>query len=357
MSDIWSAPITANILTGFLGSGKTSLLRRLLKQPDLSDTAVMINEFGEVGLDHLLIEAVDEDVVLLDSGCVCCTIRGDLKEALLRLYARRQAGEVPPFQRVVIETTGLADPAPIVATFSADPMLKHHFRVGNVVTVVDAECGNANLDLYEESRRQVAIADRLVVSKIDIAAEPKTASLRKRLERINPTARIRESSESDDASAALLTHDTHGEATRLEEVSRWIEASLADEHHAHDHDDHAHDERHHGIRSLLISADEPLDWAAFGLWLSMLLNRHGSSVLRAKGLINVIGRDKPVVVQGVQHLIHKPVHLDRWPEGEPRTRLVLIVRDLDEALIRRSFNAFMRLGTRAASDQEALSSA
>jgi G3E family GTPase len=155
----------------------------------------------------------------------------------------------------------------------------------------------------------------------------------------------------------LLTHDTHGEATRLEEVSRWIEASLADEHHAHDHDDHAHDERHHGIRSLLISADEPLDWAAFGLWLSMLLNRHGSSVLRAKGLINVIGRDEPVVVQGVQHLIHKPVHLDRWPEGEPRTRLVLIVRDLDEALIRRSFNAFMRLGTRAASDQEALSSA
>ena len=143
MNDIWSAPITANILTGFLGSGKTSLLRRLLRQPDLSDTAVMINEFGEVGLDHLLIEAVDEDVVLLDSGCVCCTIRGDLKDALLRLYARRQRGEVPPFSRVVIETTGLADPAPIVATFAADPMLKHHFRVGNVVTVVDAECGAA----------------------------------------------------------------------------------------------------------------------------------------------------------------------------------------------------------------------
>jgi len=356
MNDVWSAPITANILTGFLGSGKTSLLRRLLKQPVLSDTAVMINEFGEIGLDHLLIEAVDDDVVLLDSGCVCCTIRGDLKEALMRLHARRQRGEVPPFGRVVIETTGLADPAPIVATFFSDPMLKYHFRVGNVVTVVDAECGSANLDLYEESRRQVAVADRLVVSKIDIAAKRKTAELRKRLARINPTARIGASSESDDASAALLTHDTHDDATRLNEVSGWIKASLSAKAHEHDDDDHA-DAHHHGIRSLLLSTDKPLDWAAFGLWLSMLLNRHGSSVLRAKGLINVVGREEPVVVQGVQHLIHKPVHLERWPEGVPRTRLVLIVRDLDEALIRRSFNAFMRLGTRAPLDQEALSSA
>jgi G3E family GTPase len=356
MNDIWSAPITANILTGFLGSGKTSLLRRLLRQPDLSEMAVMINEFGEVGLDHLLIEAVDEDVVLLDSGCVCCTIRGDLKDALLRLYARRQRGEVPPFSRVVIETTGLADPAPIVATFAADPMLKHHFRVGNVVTVVDAECGATNLDLYEECRRQVAVADRLVMSKIDIAGARKAAQLRVRLTRINSTAEIIESGESDDASAALLTHDTHDEATRLDEVRRWIAASASGE---HDHDDHehAHDSRHDGIRAMLLSADEPLDWAAFGLWLSMLLNRHGASVLRVKGLINVIGREAPVVVQGVQHLIHKPVHLDRWPENVPRTRLVLIVRGLDEKLIQRSFRTFMRLGTNAAAGQELLSSA
>ena len=362
MSDIWSAPITANILTGFLGSGKTSLLRRLLKQPDLSGMAVMINEFGEVGLDHLLIEAVDEDVVLLDSGCVCCTIRGDLKDALLRLYARRQRGEVPPFSRVVIETTGLADPAPIVATFAADPMLKHHFRVGNVVTVIDAECGAANLDLYDECRRQVAVADRLVVSKIDIAGARKAAQLRAQLSRINSTAEIVESSETDDASAALLTHDTHEEATRFDEVRRWIAASASD-HHDNDNDnddddhDHAHESRHGDIHALLLSADEPLDWAAFGLWLSMLLNRHGASVLRAKGLINVIGRDAPVVVQGVQHLIHKPVHLERWPEGVPRTRLVLIVRGLDKKLIRRSFRVFMRLGAKSASDQELLSSA
>jgi G3E family GTPase len=359
MNDIWSAPIIANILTGFLGSGKTSLLRRLLRQPDLSDMAVMINEFGEVGLDHLLIEAVDDDVVLLDSGCVCCTIRGDLKDALLRLYARRQRGEIPPFRRVVIETTGLADPAPIVATFAADLMLKHHFRVGNVVTVIDAECGAANLDLYDECRRQVAVADRLVVSKIDIAGPSKAARLRARLSRINSSAEIIESSESDDASAALLTHDTHDEATRLDEVRRWIAASVSDElgHDHHDEHDHAHESRHGDIRALLLSADEPLDWAAFGLWLSMLLNRHGASVLRVKGLINVVGRDAPVVVQGVQHLIHKPVHLERWPEDVPRTRLVLIVRGLDEKLIQRSFRTFMRLGTNALSDQELLSSA
>jgi G3E family GTPase len=355
MNDIWSAPITANILTGFLGAGKTSLLRRLLREPDLSDTAVMINEFGEVGLDHLLIEAVDDDVVLLDSGCVCCTIRGDLKEALLRLYGRRQRGEVPPFRRVVIETTGLADPAPIVATFAADSMLKHHFRVGNVVTVVDAECGAANLGSYEECRRQVAVGDRLIVSKIDIAGRAKTARLRARLTSINSTAEIIEIGENDAAAAALLTHDIHDETTRPDEVRRWIEVE-----HLHDHDDdhdHPHGSLHGDIRAMLLSADEPLDWAAFGLWLSMFLNRHGASVLRVKGLINVVGREAPVVVQGVQHLIHKPIHLERWPEDTPRTRLVLIVRGLDEKLIQRSFRAFMALGTKNLRNQELPSSA
>jgi G3E family GTPase len=360
MNDIWAAPITANLLTGFLGSGKTSLLRRLLRQPDLSDTAVMINEFGEVGLDHLLIEAVDEEVVLLDSGCVCCTIRGDLKDALLRLYGRRQRGEVPPFRRVVIETTGLADPAPIVATFAADPMLKHHFRLGNVVTVIDAECGGANLDGYEECRKQVAIGDRLVLSKIDIAAPDKTARLRARLALINPTAEVIETSEADDAAAALLTNDVHDEATRPEEVRRWLAAAHGDHHQHHDDDDHDHADgsRHHSdISALLLSADEPLDWAAFGLWLSMLLNRHGASVLRVKGLINVVGRPAPVVVQGVQHLIHKPVHLERWPDDRPQTRLILIVRGLDAALVQRSFRSFMGLGTEVRSAQEPASSA
>ena len=316
----------------------------------------MINEFGEVGLDHLLIEAVDEEVVLLDSGCVCCTIRGDLKDALLRLYGRRQRGEVPPFCRVVIETTGLADPAPIVATFAADPMLKHHFRLGNVITVIDAECGGANLDGYEECRKQVAIGDRLVVSKIDLAGPGKTARLRARLAAINPTAEIIENGEADDAAAALLTHDVHDETTRPDEVRRWLMAEDAMIH-DHDHQDHDDRNRHGDISALLLSADEPLDWAAFGLWLSMLLNRHGREVLRVKGLLNIVGRGAPVVVQGVQHLIHKPVHLDRWPDDQPRTRLVVIVHGLNPGLIDRSFHAFMRLGVEARPLQEVVSSA
>src|ERR1700681_320210 len=225
MSDVWATPVTVNLLTGFLGAGKTSLLKRLLRQPDLADTAVLINEFGEVGIDHLLIaEVVDEEIVLLQSGCVCCTIRGALREALLRLYGRRQRGEVPPFTRLVIETTGLADPAPIVATFAADPMLRHHFRLGNIVTVVDAEDGAAHLDDYEEARHQAAVADRLVVSKIDIAAPEKATRLARLLARINPAAEIVTSGEEDEAAAELLTRALHDQASRAHEVRRWLEA-------------------------------------------------------------------------------------------------------------------------------------
>jgi G3E family GTPase len=322
--------ITVGLLTGFLGSGKTSLLRRLLALPDLSDTAVLINELGEVGIDHLLLERIDDEVLLLSSGCVCCTIRGDLKDAMVGLHDRMRNGLIPPFARLVIETTGLADPAPIVATLSADPVLCHHFRLGNVVTVVDAVEGAHNLDSYDEARKQVAVADRIVVSKVDLVGRATIDSLRARLHAINPTAPILESDEAAAAPGSLLLEDVHDERSRAAEVRRWLEA----EPHGH----HAAD-----IRTLCLSADRPLDWAAFGLWLSMLLNRHGSAVLRVKGLLEIEGAEAPVVIHGVQHTIHPPVHLDRWPDGR-RTRLVLIVRDLDPAAIERSFRAFLGLG-------------
>jgi G3E family GTPase len=345
VSTAWETPVTVNLLTGFLGAGKTSLLRRLLRAPDLADTAVLINEFGEVGIDHLLVEAaIGEEVVLLESGCVCCTIRGDLKEALLKLHGRRQRGEVPPFRRLVIETTGLADPAPIVATLTADPMLRHHFRLGAIVTVVDAVEGAAHLDDYEEARRQAAVADRLVVSKADIAEPGRTKALAARLAALNPAAEIVVAGEEDAVAAALLTGDVHDEATRPHEVRRWLaaEVTLAGADHGHDH---GHDRSRHGdIRAMAITAEEPLDWAAFGLWLTMLLNRHGREVLRVKGLCRIEGREAPVVVQGVQHLIHRPLHLDRWPDGVPRTTLVLIVRGLDPEGVRRSFRAVMAAG-------------
>ena len=337
-----AAPVTANLLTGFLGSGKTSLLKRLLARPDLSGTAVLINEFGEIGLDHLLIEEVDEDIVLLKSGCVCCTIRGDMKEALLRLHGRRARGEIPPFTRLVIETTGLADPAPILATLSADSALRHHFRIGNIVTVVDAVAGARNLATYPECARQAAVADRLVVSKTDLAEADQVADLRARLAALNPAAEIIEMGEETEAASALLIQDVHDEGTRTAEVGRWLQAESDGWEHHHDA---AHDPNRHGdIAALVLTADEPLDWASFGLWLAMLLNRHGTEILRLKGLVAIRGQDAPVVVQGVQHLIHKPIHLDRWPDGDRRTRLVVIQRGLDPALLQRSFAAFTALG-------------
>jgi len=335
--------ITANVLTGFLGAGKTSLLKRLLALPSLSGTAVIINEFGEVGLDHLLVEAIDDDIVLLKSGCICCNIRTDLKTALLSLFERSRNGEIPRFSRIVIETTGIADPAPIVATLSADPMLRHHFRVGNIVTVVDVPNGLTNLDAYSESQRQVAVADRIIVSKSDIAPAEDTPRLRARLEALNPAAEILELDETMQPEDALFVRDIHDIEARGQEVARWLQAEThAQDHHGHAHHHaHEHDVNRHGdIRAFVLTGDAPLSWARFGLWLSMLLNRHGGEILRLKGLLDIEGNDSPVVVQGVQHLIHKPMHLDRWPEGVHGTHIVVIAKGLDPALVERSFRAF-----------------
>ncbi|GIX13085.1 MAG: cobalamin biosynthesis protein CobW [Paracoccaceae bacterium] len=328
--------ITVNVLTGFLGSGKTHLLNRLLRLTELGGVAVLINEFGEVGLDHLLVEALDDEVVLLASGCVCCSIRGDLKEALIGLHDRMRRGLVPPFDRVVLETTGLADPGPIVATLTADPVLCHHFRLGNIVTVVDALAGLHNLDAHPEALHQAAVADRLVISKTDMAAPDRLEALRTRLRAINPAAEVIESGADSPVPATLLVSDIHRPGAREAEVARWLAAEGDGAGHGHHH--HHHDG---SVRAFVLSAGAPLDWAAFGLWLSMLLNRHGTRILRVKGLLDIRGVDSPVVIHGVQHTIHRPEHLAAWPDGDRRTRLVFIVDGLDPALIRRSFSAFV----------------
>jgi G3E family GTPase len=331
-------PVTVNILTGFLGSGKTSLLKRLLALPDLRDAAVLINEFGEVGIDHFLVEEVDDDVVLLKSGCICCTIRGDLKDSLLDLHERRAAGRVPPFGRLILETTGLADPGPIVATLVADSALRHQFRMGNIVTVVDAVNGAGNLDRFPESVRQAAVADRLILSKTDLADAETITALQRRLTCLNPTADILPLDDIRIPDAALFVSDIHDPTARAVEVARWLAAEASD---VHDHH-HGHDVTRHGdIRAFVLTSDAPLDWARFGLWLSMLLNRHGTEVLRLKGLLSIQGVDTPVVIQGVQHLIHKPVHLDEWPDGISGTRIVVIAKGLDPEVVRRSFRAFV----------------
>ncbi|MGV1771371.1 CobW family GTP-binding protein [Agrobacterium vitis] len=321
-----------NLLTGFLGSGKTTLLKRLLSDPALADTAVLINEFGEIGLDHDLVETVDGDTVLLQSGCVCCTIRGDLAEAVRTLHDRRERGEIAPFRRVMIESTGLADPFPILSTLKADPVLRHHFRHGNVITTVDAINGLGQLDAYGESARQVAIADRLVITKTDMTEaleQPElTGRLMARIASINPDAAMLAAAVPDFSAASLLDDDASLHSSTLQSASGFYCEAPADAGHSGD------------FRSFVVTVDEPIDWTAFGIWLTMLLNRHGARIIRVKGILNIAGEDRPVAIHGVQHLVHPPVHMGGWPSADRRSRLVFIVDGLETALIRRSFEAF-----------------
>lgn len=322
-----------HLLTGFLGSGKTTLLKRLLDDPDLSDAAVLINEFGQVGLDHHLVERIDETMVLLQSGCVCCTVRGELADAIRDLYSKRERGQISPFRQVVVESTGLADPFPILSTLKSDPMLKHHFIVGNVVTTVDVMNGIANLDRYIESNRQVAIADRLVMTKTDLADDAKIGRLADRLERINPDAPIL-NVRSGFCARDLFEQETVARASQLQSQSGFFceeAAVLATA------DGQAHQA---AIASCVLVWDEQVDWTAFGLWLTMLLNRHGERVLRVKGILNIAGEDRPVAVHGVQHLVHPPVHMEAWPSQDRTSRLVIIADGLDLERVQRSFAAF-----------------
>jgi G3E family GTPase len=312
------AKLPLNVITGFLGSGKTTLLKRLLATPQCADTAVLVNEFGEVGLDHHLLRRLDDAIVLMQSGCVCCTIRGDLSAALRDLYARRERGDIPAFRRVAVETTGLADPTPILATVTSDPVLRHHFRLGTVITTVDAVNGALHLRRQPESVKQAAVADRLVVTKTDIAAPADVAALRERLARINPSASLIDAAVELADPAALLTHAHHGDVNRHD-------ASIA---------------------AFCLVFDRPLDWTMFGVWLSMLLSDRGEDVLRVKGLLNVVGSPGPVVIHGVQHIVHRPVHLEAWPDADRRSRIVFITRGIAREQVARSFAAFQRLTDR-----------
>ena len=317
-------PVT--LITGCLGSGKTTLLQRLLRDPALSDTAVLINEFGEVGLDHYLLERIDERMVMLQSGCVCCTIRGELSAAIKDLHSRRERGLLPPFRRLVIESTGLADPFPILSTVRSDPVLRHHFCLGNVITTVDAVNGAQQLAAQPESIKQVAVADRLVLTKTDLAPAEAIAQLTSRLRHINSDAPLWRAAEDELDADALLSGQDHGSWQPAE-----ADDAMPDGHHRHADD----------IRTLALRIEERIDWARFGLWLTMLLNRHGEALLRVKGILNVADAVTPVAVHAVQHLVHTPRHLAAWPDQDRRSRLILIARGLDPAVIERSFRAFV----------------
>lgn len=331
--------IPVNVITGFLGSGKTTLLQRLLASPKLTNTAVLINEFGEVSLDHLLLDVVDQETVILESGCVCCTIRGDLAEAIRELHSKRERGVIPRFDRLAIETTGLADPAPIVSTLLAEPVIRNHFRLGNVIVTVDAVNAELHLRNNEESRKQAAIADRLVLTKSDIADAETLDATKKSLAQLNATAPIIDIHETTFDPDDLMASDLYDAEAKAAEVARWLERQG---HASHDHIGDGHS--HHGddIKTVSLIVDEPIDWTAFGIWLSMLLHRHGEQVLRVKGILNVEGQTTPVMIHGVQHVMHPPAHLEAWPDDDHRSRIVFILRGLDPTELKRSLKAFSR---------------
>ncbi len=338
------------VVTGFLGSGKTTLLNHMLKHPSLSDAAVLVNEFGAVGLDHRLVEGVEGGAVLLENGCVCCTIRGDLKDAILKLDDKRARGEIPSYRRLIVETTGLADPSPILFTLIADTVLKHHYRLGAVVTTVDGVNGPRQLARYGEAEKQAAVADRIVLTKPDIADPETLASLRTTLRRINSAADYFEARHGAVDVRAVLRADLYDRRTRGAEARRWRTAdALAQAEHNHDHVDHGAAGRHGPhIHSFTFTFDEALDWTAFGIWLTMLLHSHGEKVLRVKGILNVVGVDAPVVINGVQHVVHPPIHLAAWPDEDRRSHVVFIVDGLAREAVERSLAAFNRMAAAAA---------
>ncbi|MDQ0458023.1 CobW family GTP-binding protein [Rhizobium paknamense] len=322
-------PVT--LITGFLGSGKTTLLKRLLAHPALADCAVLINEFGEIGLDHQLVERVEGDMVLLQSGCLCCTVRGELSEALRDLLSKRERGEVAPFRRIVIESTGLADPFPVLSTLKADPVLRHHLKAGRVITTIDAVNGLGQLDVYEETVRQAAIADCLVITKTDLLTEDTVDPLMARLSAINPDGRFFFAAAPSLDADSLIAEGADLNLDRLQSPSGfYCEAPIPD-------GGEGHTRR---ISAFSITVEQRVDWTAFAIWLTMLINRHGAKVLRVKGILHLEGEENPVAVHGVQHLVHPPVHLERPVAEDRRSHLVFIVDGLDCALLKRSFEAF-----------------
>ncbi|ANK73683.1 ATP-binding protein [Ensifer adhaerens] len=358
--------VPVSILTGFLGAGKTTLLNRLLKDPDLSDTAVIINEFGDVSIDHLLVEASSDGVIELSDGCLCCTVRGELVDTLADLMDRMQTGKIKPLKRVVIETTGLADPAPVLQSVIGNPVIAQNFRLDGVVTVVDAVNGLQTIANHEEALKQIAVADRIVISKTGLAETSERDALTARIRALNPRAPLIDGDSAEAGHAELFDCGLYDPSSKIADVGRWLQDEAHHDHHDHDHDhghdhhdhdhhhdhhhDHGHDHHHHhdvtrhggDIRSFSIVHDRPIEPMALDMFIDLLRSAHGEKLLRMKAIVAVADRpDRPLVLHGVQNVFHTPERLAAWPDpNDRRTRMVLITKGLEEAFVRDLFDAF-----------------
>jgi len=326
-----TVPVT--ILTGFLGSGKTTVLNHLLRQPSLADTVVIVNEFGAVGLDHLLIEQAIEDAVLLKNGCICCTVRGDIADTLDVLWQRREAGELPPFRRVAIETTGLADPAPVAHALLAEPGARYACRLDGIVTTVDALHGALQLGRQPEARRQVAMADRILLTKTDLASPEQISETTTHIGALNATAPLRHV-----VAGAVDVADVFDLGPDSARLEQWLRPLETAGHHGHQHLPFRHGD---AIGSVVLRHDRPIAWAALRRWLESVLSLRGDSVLRLKGVVWLHGETRPIVLQGVHHVLHPPVRLERQTQPQGASSIVLITRGLSARGLRASFATAM----------------
>jgi len=354
-----------HVITGFLGSGKTTLLNQLLHQKRMQHTVVIVNEFGEIGIDHLLVETTTEDMMLLEGGCVCCTVRTDLLNTLEELFHKRECQEIPQFEQVLVETTGLADPAPILRTLINDPFIVAHYRLDRVITTVDALYGAQQLDEYDESIKQAALANHLILTKIDITTVAELEALKQRLRCLNPTAQIHEvnlNRQQVEAVTLFNTATDYNQNSRQIDVEHWLQAeayieSPNDKAPAASWCEHSDKELHRHdayIKTFCIEHWEPLHWLTLERWIQQLTRLRGKDLLRVKGIAYTCETNLPVIIQGVQHIFQPPATLKAWPSEERRSQIVFITRNIEKNVVERLLHALIDSQTPAEVCQAAL---
>jgi G3E family GTPase len=346
-----------SVITGFLGSGKTTLLNQLLHQPQMQHTVVIVNEFGEISIDHLLVKATTEDMMILEGGCVCCSVRSDLLNTLEKLFHQREEQQIPEFEQVLIETTGLADPAPILRTLINDPFIATHYRLDMVITTVDALYGAQQLNDYDESVKQATLANHLILTKTDLISNVTLEALKQRLRHINPSAPFHEINLTQQTFDATLLFKirTYNFQTQQLDIEHWLQADIylerqrthkiisasSPEKECHSNAIRAPTRHDAYIKTFCIEYDKPLNFLTLERWIQQLTRLRGKDLLRVKGIAYTLETDLPVIIQGVQHIFQPPVTLDAWPTNKRCSQIVFITRNIEKTVVERVLHALI----------------